>query len=117
MDRECKYCGMPLVSGMTVPIMKSPMYDLKYVFCNDDCHRRWRWGIAIGAVEIDGMEGAKVGYSELAMHTGNAGRFIQRLYAVNGNSYGYAVMKFMEGRSGMLHGCLTIHDPHNISLS
>lgn len=102
----CRYC---------LEVIHSKSWTLgSEHFCNRTCYLRWRWGIPTTAVEVDGIRGAIVGHSELAIYTHKAGSFVSRLWSVNDGSYGYAVLK---GDKGFLHGSLTIHDPHSISLS
>jgi hypothetical protein len=124
---KCKYCdkdidtkkayskprtGMCFVSSVVDATILA--YDY---FCNRNCHTRWAYGIPKDAIEVDGIQGAKIGYSELAIHTRKAGWFIRQLWSHEKAHYGYATIKGNPPGAPFIHGLLHIHDQHNVSFS
>ena len=72
------------------------------------------YGIPDKAVEVQGVKGYKLNWSELAIYTGKAGKQVNRLWELKEVSYGYA--ELIDG--GFIHGCLNIHPSDNsVSIS
>jgi len=74
---------------------------------------RRKFDIPKSAVVVEDVEGLKIGYSELAMHTKKAGKLISRIWSTNNGSYGYGLLT--DGT--FIHGALNINKDGWVSFS